>query len=138
MNKKLRVIDPFFTLECGDILELSEDGSSYSISINEKFDCGDKSGKDMTSSYFGRFTISLDYAKCLLREGYLEPVEDEKQNSQFVNIFTEIDRLINEYETDLSNVDDSCKDMPACVRIEKTTVLENVLTLLKHLKGLKK
>ena len=36
------------------------------------------------------------------------------------------------------SIDKDLKDIPACVKVERQTVLQNMITLLKHLKSLKK
>ena len=56
----------------------------------------------------------------------------------FVNVFDEINGLIEKYEYDLANVDEELKNEPECVRLEKTTVLTNLLKVLNYLKDLKK
>lgn len=136
MSKTLQVIDPFFNLEIGNILELSEDGKHYVIECNEEFGQNNADGADISSSFSSKFTISTDYAKQLIKEGFLQEVVDDKQG--FVNVFTEIDNLLYKYTTELSNIDKDMANMPMCVKIEKTTVLENLCKVLSHLKALKK
>ena len=107
MSNILRVIDPFFITEVGDTFTLSEDGDVYSFQKNEEFHkAGDDS--DINSSYSATFNISKDYAKQLVDDGYLEEVT-QKQNSNkkgdFVNVFDEINNLIERYEKDLENID---------------------------------
>lgn len=135
MSKTLKVIEPFFSLEVGDILELSEDGKDYVIEQNESFGSNNAEGADVRSSFTSKFTISVDYAKALVKEGMLA---EETTKSNFVNIFEEIDKLLVKYTSELSTIDADFKDKPACLKIEKNTVLTNLITLLNHLKGLKK
>lgn len=135
MSKTLKVIEPFFTLEVGDILQLSEDEKEYVIEQNENVDHANASGLDMRSSFTSRFTISMDYAKELVKENMLEEVES-KQN--FINIFDEIDKLLAEYTNQLSNIDKEFINKPQCLKVEKSTVLNNLVTVLTHLKNLKK
>lgn len=136
MSKTLQVIDPFFNLEVGNILELSEDGKNYVIECNEEFDQSSETGADIRSSFSSKFTISTDYAERLIKDGFLEPVCETKQN--FKNVFTEIDNLLYKYTSELSSIDKDMANMPMCVRIEKTTVLENLVKVLSYLKALKK
>jgi intein/homing endonuclease len=137
MSKTLRVIDPFFVLELGDTLTLSEDGKFYTFERNEEFHkAGDNN--DLNSTYSSNFKISLDYAKELIRDGYLEEVDPKQKASSFVNVFDEIDNLIARYQKELANIDLDMAGQPQCVKVEKTTVLTNILSVLNHLKTLRK
>lgn len=135
MSKTLRVIDSFFVVEVGDTFQLSEDGNSYIFERSEEFR---KAGEniDQNATYNASFSISVEYAKQLIHEGYLEEVEEKKQ--QFVNVFDEINNLINKYQQELANIDEDMKNEPACMKVEKTTVLSNILGVLNHLKTLRK
>ena len=136
MSNILRVIDPFFITEVGDTFTLSEDGDTYEFQKNEEFHkAGDES--DINSSYSATFKISLDYAEQLIHDGYLEEVSP-KENKSFVNVFDEIDKLIKRYDDQLNNIDLDLADQPQCVKVEKTTVLTNILSVLNHLKELRK
>ena len=137
MSKTLRVIDPFFILEVGDTLTLSEDGKFYTFERNEEFHKAGASN-DLNSTYSSNFTISLDYAKELIKDGYLEEVGDKTVKGPFVNVFDEIDNLIERYQKELSNIDLDMAGQPQCVKVEKTTVLTNILSVLNHLKTLRK
>ena len=137
MSKILRVIDPFFVLELGDTLTLSEDGKFYTFERSEEFHkAGDSN--ELNSTYNSNFTISIDYAKELIKDGYLEEVDVKMTKSPFVNVFDEIDNLINKYQSDLSRIDMDMADQPQCLKVEKTTVLSNILSVLNHLKTLRK
>ena len=137
MSKILRVIDPFFVLEVGDTLTLSDDGKFYVFERSEEFHkAGDSN--ELNSTYNSKFTISIDYAKELIKEGYLEEVESKQKTSSFVNVFDEIDNLINKYQNDLARIDIEMADQPQCLKVEKTTVLTNILSVLNHLKTLRK
>lgn len=137
MSKTLRVIDPFFVLELGDTLTLSEDGKFYTFERNEEFHkAGDNN--NLNSTYSSNFKISLDYAKELIRDGYLEEVDPKQKASSFVNVFDEIDNLIARYQKELANIDLDMAGQPQCVKVEKTTVLTNILSVLNHLKTLRK
>lgn len=138
MSKTLRVIDPFFEMEIGDTFTLTEDGKLYSSEHNEEFrKAGDND--EVNAIYNSVFNISVEYAKELIKEGYLEEVvENKKQSSTFVNVFDEIDNLIKKYQLELDNIDTTMKDAPQCMKVEKTTVLTNILSVLNHLKTLRK
>lgn len=139
MAKTLRVIDPFFVMELGDLFEYSEDSKMYISVHNEDFYNTDGNSVDsVKSSYNSEFSISPDYAKTLINEGYLEEVSDAEKSTSFVNIFDEIDNLLAKYKTGLKTIEKDMAELPACVRVERQTVLTNMITLLEHLKSLKK
>lgn len=139
MAKTLRVIDPFFVMELGDLFEYSEDSKMYVSVHNEDFYNTDGNSVDsVKSSYNSEFSISPDYAKTLIKEGYLEEVSDAEKSTNFVNIFDEIDNLLAKYKTGLKTIEKDMAELPACVRVERQTVLTNMITLLEHLKSLKK
>lgn len=135
MAKTLRVIDSFFVMEVGDTFVLSEDGKYYISCHNEEFRKNDEDG-DVNSSYTSEYRISTEYAEQLVKDGYLEEVGSTRKD--FVNVFDEIDNLINRYQTDLANIDANLAGEPQCVKVEKTTVLTNLLSVLNHLKTLRK
>lgn len=137
MTKTLRVISSFFIMEVGDTFEYSEDSKMYVSKHKEEFYKMDREDVDeIKSTYNSEFQISPDYAQELIDEGYLEEVtENEKP---FVNIFDEINTLLEKYEKNLATLEEDTIDLPACVKVEKETVLTNLVTLLKHLKSLKK
>ena len=137
MAKTLQVIDPFFIAELGDMFELNENGD-YSLEKNEEFYkiADDKTSK-VQSSCSSTFVISAEYAEKLIKDGYLEEMSENKSdNREFVNVFDEINSLIEKYKYDLSKIAD--EDAPMCVKVEKQTVLNNLITVLNHLKDLKK
>lgn len=137
MSKTLKVITPFFTLGIGDILELTADGNYYEFKQEEKFGQNNVDGTaDYESLFTSSISISVDHAKELIAEGYLSEEADAKD--KFVNVFDEIDTLLKEYTKDLDNVDKDKDTVPACVRVEKATVLSNMIKVLTHLKNLKK
>lgn len=136
MSKTLRVINPFFVVDIDDTFILSEDGKFYIFQKNEEFHRAGET-KELNSVYNSSFSISIDYAKQLIEDGYLEEVE-KTDKSKFVNVFDEIDSLINRYQKDLANIDMDMADQPQCVKVEKTTVLTNILSVLNHLKTLRK
>jgi len=139
MAKTLRVINPFFVMELGDLFEYSNESKMYESKHKENFyKADDESVSEIKSSYSSEFQISVQYAKTLLKEGYLEEVSEEEKSSPFVNIFDEIDTLLNQYKAGLETIDKDMAELPACVRVERQTVLSNMITLLEHLKSLKK
>lgn len=135
MAKTLRVIDSFFVMEVGDTFVLSEDGKYYISCHNEQFN---KNGDDnsVNASFSSEYRISPEYAEQLIKDGYLEEVGSSKKD--FVNVFDEIDNLINRYQTELTNINTDLAGEPQCVKVEKTTVLTNLLSVLNHLKTLRK
>lgn len=138
MSKILKVIEPFFMLDLDDTLELTEDGKFYVANRNEEFRSNNEDS-DVMSSYKSEFCISVKWAKQLIEDGFLEEVEIEKPKKQnFVNVFDEIDNLLVKYENDLKNIDSDMKDEPECLKVEKTTVLKNIIKVLNHLKTLRK
>ena len=128
MNAKiLKVIEPMFSLLPGDILELTDDGTSYIAEISDS----DFNELEVVSA---TLKISANYAQELVKAGYLQVPAYE--NKGFINVFDEIDSLLAKYNEDLSNV--GSEDMPECMRVEKATVLKNMIKLLEHLKSVKK
>ena len=136
MTNKLRVIEPFYNLETGDELELSKDGNSYVFEVSESNASTSDNGSTNNASFSVKFTISMDYAKQLVKDGYLE--EEVEREPDFKNIFTEIDNLISAYGIELKNIDNEFANQPACLKVEKQTVLNNMIKVLSHLRGLKK
>lgn len=135
MAKILRVIDPFFEMEIEDTFILSEDGKYYNCERSEEFHKGGD-GDELNAAYSSTFRITPDYAKQLIKDGYLEEVNPETK--KFVNVFDEIDNLIERYNTELSHIDVDLAGEPQCLKVEKTTVLTNILSVLNHLKNLRK
>ena len=76
----------------------------------------------------------------LAEDGYLENADEDNNSKQstFVNIFDEIDNLLSKYKRDLDNINEDTINLPICVKVERETVLNNLCTLLEHLKSLKK
>ena len=141
MAKILKVTKPFFVMEIGDTFEYDANIKQYKSVYNIEHNGSDEKNTTVVSTYNSVYTISEDYAKMLIDNGYLEEsyidTESEKP-TQFVNIFNEIDKLISEYSKDLNDVDNEYKDMPECLKVEKVTVIKNLLKLLTYLKSLKK
>lgn len=133
MNKTLKVITPFLHLTPGDTFELDRNGN-YVAEHNEEFDRDDTCG-DFKSSFSSKFVISKEYAKELVDNDILD---DSSQEKPFVNVFDEIDDMLNQYTTDLKNLDNDMKDSPECLKVERTTVLRNLIKTLNYLKDLRK
>lgn len=137
MGKTLRVIDSFFVMEVGDTFEWDENTQMYVAEHAEEFHKSDDSNSELRSSYQSNFAISADYAKELIADGYLEVVGNENKKV-FMNVFDEINRLSEKYQDELKNIDEDMASMPECMKVERITVLNNMLSLLEHLAGLKK
>lgn len=135
MSEILQVIEPFFVLEVGDTLQLSADGKQYVYENNSEYEMSNANNLNHKSTYSSTFTISVDMAKDLIEQGLLSEVIAKPK---FVNVFDVIEQLLEQYTNELNNIDEEMKDLPACVKVEKTTVLQNMIKLLNHLKSLKK
>lgn len=133
MTKTLNVIKPFMHLVPGDTFELNEDGS-YTAKQHDEFTRTDDSG-DFKSSLTSEFTVSADYMKEMAEEGIVDMNEPKKP---FVNVFDEIDKMLNTYTKDLKNINSDMDNAPECLKVEKTTVLKNLIKTLNHLKNLRK
>ena len=94
MAKVLRVIEPFFDVDVDDTFVLSDDAKFYVFEKNEEFHTNSSETEDLTSSLKSTFKISIKWAKQLVEDGYLEEV-NEKANAKFVNVFDEIEKLLN-------------------------------------------
>lgn len=139
MAKILRVIEPFFIMELGDTFEYSDNEKMYVSKHNEEFYKMESEKIDeIKSSYKSEFRISAEYAADLVKEGYLEEVNENENKTSFVNVFDEIDTLLEKYKKGMENLEEDMIGLPACVKVEKETVLSNLITLLEHLKSLKK
>lgn len=139
MAKILRVIEPFFIMELGDTFEYSDNEKMYVSKHNEEFYKMESEKIDeVKSSYKSEFRISAEYAADLIEEGYLEEVSENENRTPFVNVFDEIDTLLEKYKKGMENLEEDTMGLPACVKVEKETVLSNLITLLEHLKSLKK
>ena len=139
MAKILRVIDPFLVMEIGDTFEYNEESGMYVYQRKEEYYENDADSiKEVKSIFSTDFQISTEYAKSLIKDGYLEEASELTDGTPFINIFDEINTLLDTYTTQLNSIDEDLKDIPACVKVERQTVLQNMITLLKHLKSLKK
>lgn len=140
MGKTLNVIEDFAYLTAGDVLTLLEDGSEYVIESHEVFDRNNDDNTEFKSSFTSRFSISPAYAQELIENGVLEDPNQmhDLHNETFVNVFDEIDDLLETYGIELDNLPNTMKDQPECLKVEKATVLSNLVNVLNHLKSLKK
>lgn len=137
MAKVLRVIEPFFDVDVDDTFVLSDDAKFYVFEKNEEFHTNSSETEDLTSSLKSTFKISIKWAKQLVEDGYLEEV-NEKANSKFVNVFDEIEKLLNAYQEELKLIPETMKESPECLKVERTTVLMNMIKVLSYLKTLRK
>ena len=137
MAKVLRVIEPFFDVDIDDTFVLSDDAKFYVFEKNEEFHTNSSETEDLTSSLKSTFKISIKWAKQLVEDGYLEEV-NEKTNTKFVNVFDEIEKLLNAYQEELKLIPETMKESPECLRVERTTVLMNMIKVLSYLKTLRK
>ena len=137
MAKVLRVIEPFFDVDVDDTFVLSDDAKFYVFEKNEEFHTNSSETEDLTSSLKSTFKISIKWAKQLVEDGYLEEV-NEKANAKFVNVFDEIEKLLNAYQEELKLIPEPMKESPECLRVERTTVLMNMIKVLSYLKTLRK
>jgi hypothetical protein len=136
MAKTLRVIDPFLYMEVGDTFEYDAESNMYTAQHSEEFHKSDESDSALRSIYQSNFAISADYAKELIMDGYLEEVGETKK--MFTNVFDEINRLIEKYSDEKKNLNEDMANMPECLKVERATVLNNIIAVLDHLKELKK
>lgn len=136
MTKILKVVKPFFVMEAGDTFEYDAETKQYKSVYNEEHNGSDENNSTVISSYNSVYTISEEYAKMLIDNGYLVEINEKKQN--FVNIFEAIDTLIKEYSEELEKLLTTEDDTPQCLKVEKETVLRNLIKLLEHLRSLKK
>lgn len=138
MIKTLKVVEPIFNLSPGDTLELSKDESKYIYEVNESSSNSFDNGNTHDVSFYSNFSISSDYAMELVEDGVLENGFQQNTNEEFKNVFSEIDAMIKEYNDQLIQLNDDFKDKPACMKVEKQTVLNNLVKVLTHLRNLKK
>lgn len=133
MTKTFNVIKPFMHLVPGDTFELNKDGS-YTAKHHDEFNHTDDTG-DYKSSFTSEITVSTDYINNLVDDGIVYADEPKKP---FVNVFNEIDKMLDAYTKDLKSIDTDMGNAPECLKVEKTTVLKNLITTLNYLKNLRK
>lgn len=125
-------------METGDTFEYDETTKMYISKRSEEFYQADDKNSDIKSSYDSEFRISVEYAQELVNARILEEATELEPKPTFVNIFSEIDNLLKKYNSQLANLNAEMEDMPECMKLERRTVLMNIITVLEHLKSLKK
>lgn len=139
MTNFLEVKKPFFVMEVGDTFEYSEKEGVYVSKYSESHTENNDSNANISSTYSSEYKISKEYAKALIESGFLaEVTETAKTSSNFVNVFDEINSLLDTYKNDLKHLDEEMAVLPACLKVEKQTVLTNLIDVLTHLSSLKK
>ena len=118
----------------GDTFEPNEDGT-YTVEQTSEINRTDDLFGDFKSTLNSKFTVSEDYIKELVREGV---IKSDKPEKEFVNVFNAIDNMLDTYKSDLKNIDTDMSDAPECLKVEKTTVLRNLIKTLDYLKNLRK
>ena len=93
MAKILRVTDSFLFMEVGDTFEYNNYTKMYVAEHNEEFHKSDDSDSELRSTFSSNFAISEEYAKELIKDGYLEEVVEDQKDVKFINVFDEIDKL---------------------------------------------
>ena len=135
MDKVLKVKKSFLGTDVNDIFEYDKENNTYELNKNHTYSqVEDGNPYTVKSSY--EVSLSADNINDLINKGYLVPVKDDNKKV-YVNIFDKIDELINLYISDLKNIDEDMKNAPACLKIEKQTVLENLVQTLESLKQYK-
>lgn len=133
MNK-LKLVKPLYYMEAGSIFEF-KDGEYVCEIKNNVNDVITNDGKN-TVEFSQRMSISEESAKNLIEKGFLKEVVSE-DNSNFINVFDQIDKMLTMYKTELNNLDNDYEGSPACMKVEKETVLKNLIKALTYLKNLK-
>ena len=136
MTKKIKVITPFYGLEVGDILTLSEDGNMYSLEVHNGID----TETGLQSTFDLVFNISANKAKELVEEGKFAYIEEpkEKKDSSFINIFDEIDNLLEELQEEAKKFVEENTAKPNWLKREYSNVIGSNMDILMYLKSLKK
>lgn len=139
MTKILKVIKPFYVMETGDTFEFDNNTNQYKSVYEEEHNSSNDENSSVFSSYSSTYAISEEYAKMLIDNGYLADISgDTKKDPEFVNVFTEISDLTEKYNDELERLLTEENDAPQCLKVEKETVLRNMIKLLSHLASLKK
>lgn len=129
----------FGWMEPGDTFELS-DNNLYECKRTETFSNISENG-DSTAKSTLSLSVSKDYIKFLEENGIVshgsEKDTENTKSTKFKNVFDEIDNMLETYNEDLENIEKDMKDSPACMKVEKETVLRNLIKALDYLKSLK-
>lgn len=131
MANNLEVVKPFGVMEVGDVFELSQNGMY--VSNNEWSQSTDDADENVSFSIKQTCEMSEEYVNFLKKNGFLKDKDDK-----FINVFDEIEKLAKQYNDELSTLDKDYENAPACMKLEKETVLMNMLKVLNHLHSLKK
>lgn len=136
MTKKIKVISPFYGLAVGDTLTLSDDGKTYVFEEHK----GINSDTGLQSKFDLIFKISANKVKELVELGTFAYVEEEKEkkSSSFVNVFDEIDNLLEEFQEETKKFVNTNENKPSWLQKEHSNVIESNIDLLMYLKSLKK
>ena len=121
-------------IEKADVKITNTDGT-YTVEQTSEINRTDDLFGDFKSTLNSKFTVSEDYIKELVREGV---IKSDKPEKEFVNVFNAIDNMLDTYKSDLKNIDTDMSDAPECLKVEKTTVLRNLIKTLDYLKNLRK
>lgn len=133
MTNKLIVTKPFAHLEKGDTLTYDEKLNSYVNKYTDENESCSDNGVSISSKISASIVIDEKSAEDLVNDGYLSEVNEQKP---FVNVFDEIDTLLARYKNELLDETSELRFHPA-VALERKTVLNNLVTVLEHLKSLK-
>lgn len=136
MTKKIKVITPFYGLTVGDILVLSDDDKTYMLEVHKGVD----SETGLQTTFDLVFKISANKAKELVELGTFAYMEEsqEKKDSTFINIFDEIDSLLEDFQVEAKKIEQENEDKPSWLKREYSNVIESNMDLLMYLKSLKK
>ena len=100
MNK-LKLVKPLYYMEAGSIFEF-KDGEYVCEIKNNVNDVITNDGKN-TVEFSQRMSISEESAKNLIEKGFLKEVVSE-DDSNFINVFDQIDKMLTMYKTELKNL----------------------------------
>ena len=134
MNK-LKLVKPLYYMEAGSIFEFKD--GKYVCEIKNVDDTITDDGTDTSVEFSQRMSISEESAKNLIKSGFLKEL-GPGEDSDFMNVFEQIDKMLTMYETELNNLDDDYEGSPVCMKVEKETVLKNLVKALTYLKNLKR
>ena len=134
MDKVLKVKKSFLGVEVDDTFEYNKDENTYNCDKSNVYSYCGNNDCTIKSNYL--VSISTNEANSFVEKGYLEPIKNDK-NTEHVNVFDKIGTMIDAYVADLNNIDEDMKDSPECMKVEKRTVLENLVKTLWSLKQYK-
>lgn len=133
MKDRLKIVNDYFLgVKKGEMLNKTSDGS-YEFSRESKTIHNGIQKKTEV-----RVSISAEQAEDLIKKNILEEVDDDSNNNSHVNVFDEIERLIDVHKNELNSLDDKYKDSPLCMKVEAQTVLTNLIKILEYLFSLKR